>query len=93
MALTQQQEAMVGVYGKLPHVVNRFFTRRIRRGKIPFLTNMTTINFEVVEKFARKAKILQRGAEFPKAKLNGSAIKAVAPEVIKDSFPFFAEDQ
>lgn len=93
MALTQEQEAMVGVYGQVPHVVNRFFTRRIKKGKIPFLTNMQTINFEVVEDFARKAKILQRGAEFPKAKLNGSAIKAVTPEVIKDSFPFFATDE
>lgn len=93
MALTQQQEAMVGVYGKLPHVVNRFFTRRIKRGKIPFVTNAKVLNFEVVEEFARKAKILQRGAEFPKAKLKGSVIKAVAPEVIKDSFPFFADDQ
>lgn len=93
MALTQEQEAMVGVYGQVPHVVNRFFTRRIKKGKIPFLTNMQTINFEVVEEFARKAKILQRGAEFPKAKLNGSAIKAVTPEVIKDSFPFFATDE
>lgn len=93
MALTQQQEAWIGVYGELPHVVNRFFTRRIKKGKIPYVTNMTTINFEVVEKFVRKAKILQRGTEFPTAKLNGSAIKAVTPEIIKDSFPFFAEDQ
>lgn len=93
MALTQQQEAWLGVYGQIPHVVNRFFTRRIKKGKIPFITNMKTINFEVVKDFARKAKILQRGAEFPLAKLNGSTIQAVTPEVIKDSFPFFAEDQ
>ena len=65
MALTKQQEAFIGVYGKLPHVVNRFFTRRIKKGKIPFVTNMQTIVFEEVEKFVRKAKILQRGAEFP----------------------------
>lgn len=93
MALTQQQEAMVGVYGQLPHVVNRFFTRRIKRGKIPYITNMTTINYEVLKEFVRKAKILQRGAEFPIAKLNGSVIKSVTPEVIKDSFTFFPEDQ
>ena len=93
MALTREQEAWVGVYGEIPHVVNRFFTRRIKRGKIPYITNMTTINFEVVKEFARKAKILQRGAEFPTAKLNGSVIQSVTPEVIKDSFPFFAEDQ
>ena len=93
MALTQQQEAWIGVYGKLPHVVNRFFTRRIKKGKIPFITNAETISFEQVEKFARKAKILQRGAEFPIAKLNGSKIMSVVPEVIKDSFPFFPTDQ
>ena len=93
MALTQQQEAMVGVYGQLPHVVNRFFTRRIKRGKIPYITNMTTINYEVLKEFVRKAKILQRGAEFPIAKLNGSVIKSVTPEVIKDSFPFFVTDE
>ncbi|MGL5122559.1 MAG: hypothetical protein ACRC6K_00115 [Fusobacteriaceae bacterium] len=93
MALTQQQEAWIGVYGQVPHVVNRFFTRRIKKGKIPFITNMETINFEQVEKFARKAKILQRGAEFPMAKLNGSRIMSVVPEVIKDSFPFYPTDQ
>lgn len=93
MALTREQEAWVGVYGEIPHVVNRFFTRRIKRGKIPYVTNMTTINFEVVKEFARKAKILQRGAEFPTAKLNGSVIQSVTPEIIKDSFPFFADDQ
>lgn len=93
MALTKEQEAWVGVYGEIPHVVNRFFTRRIKRGKIPYITNMATINFEVVKEFARKAKILQRGAEFPVAKLNGSVIQSVTPEIIKDSFPFFAEDQ
>ena len=93
MALTQQQEAWIGVYGKLPHVVNRFFTRRIKKSKIPFITNAETISFEQVEKFARKAKILQRGAEFPIAKLNGSKIMSVVPEVIKDSFPFFPTDQ
>lgn len=93
MALTKQQEEFIGVYGKLPHVVNRFFTRRIKKGKIPFVTNMQTIVFEEVEKFVRKAKILQRGAEFPIAKLNGSKIKSVTPEIIKDSFPFFATDE
>ena len=93
MALTQQQEAMVGVYGQLPHVVNRFFTRRIKKGKIPFITNTQTINFEILEEFVRKAKILQREAKFPNAKLNGSSIKSVTPEVIKDSFPFFVTDE
>ena len=93
MALTAQQIAMIGVYGKLPNGVTNFFTRRIARGVIPFITNMTTISFEEVEKFAKNAKILQRGAEFPTAKLNGSIIKAVTPEVIKSSIPFFAEDQ
>lgn len=93
MALTQQQIAMVGVYGELPNTVTNFFTRRIKRGKIPFITNMTTISFEEIEKFSKKAKILQRGAEFPTAKLNGSIIKAVTPEVIKSSIPFYPEDQ
>lgn len=93
MALTAQQIAMLGVYGELPKNVTDFFTRRIARGVIPFITNMTTISFEEVEKFAKNAKILQRGAEFPVAKLNGSVIKAVTPEVIKSSFPFFAGDQ
>lgn len=93
MALTAQQIAMIGVYGKLPNGVTNFFTRRIARGVIPFITNMTTISFEEVEKFAKNAKILQRGAEFPAAKLNGSIIRAVTPEVIKSSVPFFAEDQ
>ena len=93
MALTREQEAWVGAYGQFPHVVNRFFTRRIKKGKIPYVTNTRTINFEVVKEFARKAKILQRGAEFPTAKLNGSVIQSVTPEIIKDSFPFFAEDQ
>lgn len=93
MALTAQQEVFIGVYGKIPHVVNRFFTRRIKKGKIPFITNTKTINFEELENWVRKAKILQREAEFPVAKLNGSSIKAVVPEVIKDSFPFSADDQ
>ena len=31
MALTKEQEAWVGAYGQFPHVVNRFFTRRIKR--------------------------------------------------------------
>ncbi|MDO5788170.1 MAG: hypothetical protein Q4P79_01805 [Fusobacterium sp.] len=93
MALTKQQIAMVGVYGALPNGVTNFFTRRIAKGKIPFITNMATISFEEVEKFAKNAKILQRGAEFPAAKLNGSTIKSVTPEMIKSSIPFYAEDQ
>ena len=93
MALTQQQIAMIGVYGELPNSVTNFFTRRISRGVIPFITNMKTISFEEVEKFAKNAKILQRGAEFPTTKLNGSVIKAVTPEVIKSSIPFYADDQ
>lgn len=92
MALTQKQEAWIGVYGTIPNVVNRFFTRRIAKGKIPYVTNLETIVFEQVEKFVRKSKILQRGSEFPKAKLNGSSIKSVTPEIIKDSFPFFPTD-
>lgn len=93
MALTQKQIAMIKLYGELPTSVTNFFTRRIARGVIPFITNMTTISFEEVEKFAKNAKILQRGAEFPTAKLNGSTIKAVTPELIKSSIPFYAEDQ
>lgn len=93
MALTVQQQAFIGVYGKIPHVVNRFFTRRIKKGKIPFVTNMKTINFEDLESFSKKAKILQRGAEFPLIKLNGSKIQSVTPEVIKTAFPFEPEDQ
>lgn len=93
MALTAQQQAFAGVYGKIPHVVNRFFTRRIKKGKIPFITNMKTINFEDLESFSKKAKILQREAEFPLIKLNGSKIQAVTPEVIKIAFPFEPEDQ
>lgn len=93
MALTAQQQAFAGVYGKIPHVVNRFFTRRIKKGKIPFITNMKTINFEELESFSKKAKILQREAEFPLIKLNGSKIQAVTPEVIKIAFPFEPEDQ
>lgn len=93
MALTEQQQAFAGVYGKIPHVVNRFFTRRIKKGKIPFITNMKTINFEELESFSKKAKILQREAEFPLIKLNGSKIQAVTPEVIKIAFPFEPEDQ
>lgn len=93
MALTAQQQAFVGVYGKIPHVTNRFFTRRIKKGKIPYITNMKTINFEELESFSKKAKILQREAEFPLIKLNGSKIQAVTPEVIKIAFPFEPEDQ
>lgn len=93
MALTTQQESFIGVFGKIPHVVNRFFTRRIKKGKIPFITNMKTINFEELESFSKKAKILQRGAEFPLVKLNGSKIQSVTPEVIKTAFPFEPEDQ
>ena len=93
MALTAQQQSFIGVYGKIPHVVNRFFTRRIKKGKIPFITNMKTINFEELESFSKKAKILQREAEFPLIKLNGSKIQAVTPEVIKIAFPFESEDQ
>lgn len=93
MALTQQQIAMIGVYGELPNVVTNFFTRRIMRGKIPYITNLTTISFEVLSEYARKAKILQRDAEFPAVKLAGSVIKAVSPEIIKESVPFLATDQ
>lgn len=91
--LTAQQQAFIGVYGKIPHVTNRFFTRRIKKGKIPYITNMKTINFEELESFSKKAKILQREAEFPLIKLNGSKIQAVTPEVIKIAFPFEPEDQ
>ncbi|MGL5950233.1 MAG: hypothetical protein ACRCZH_02275 [Cetobacterium sp.] len=92
MALNTQQEAWIGIYGRLPNNVNRFFTRRISKGKIPFVTNAQTIVYEEIKKHAHKAKILQRGEEFPTAKLNGSIVKSVTPEVLKDSVPFFAED-
>lgn len=91
--LTQQQIAMAGVFNTMPNTVTSFYTRRILRGKVPFITNMTTISFESIKDYARKARILQRGAEFPIAKLNGSELKAVTPEVIKESVPFYAYDQ
>lgn len=90
--LNQQQIAMVGVFGSLPTTTTTFFMRRIAKGKIPFITNATTISFEEITKELKKAKILQRGAEYPVAKLNGSIIKSVTPEVLKTSIPFTAED-
>lgn len=92
MALNARQEAWIGVYNDLPIAMSMFFTRRIARGKIPFMTNMTTINYEEIKKHAIKAKILKRGEKFPVAKLDGSVIKAVTPEMIKDSIPFTPYD-
>lgn len=93
MALTQEQITFAGVYGELKHVANRFFTRRIKNGKIPFLTNAQTISYEEVKKELKKAKILRREEEFPVAKIGGSVVKAVTPEVIKESITFLPTDQ
>jgi|GEM_PF-5238468 len=93
MALTQEQITFIGVYNEIPHVVNRFFTRRIKNGKIPFITNMETISFEEVKKQLKKAKILKREEEFPVAKTGGSVVKAVTPEVIKESMICLPTDQ
>lgn len=93
MALTQEQIVMAGVYGEIRHVANRFFTRRIKNGKIPLLTNAETISYEEVKKELKKAKILRREEEFPIAKIGGSVVKSVTPEVIKESIPFFPKDQ
>lgn len=92
MALNARQEAWIGVYNDLPTTISMFFTRRIARGKIPFVTNMVTLNYEEIKKHAVKAKILKRSEKFPVAKLDGSVIKAVTPEMIKDSIPFTAYD-
>ena len=48
MALTQEQITFAGVYGELKHVANRFFTRRIKNGKIPFRTNAQTISLSLI---------------------------------------------
>lgn len=92
MAINKQQQAWLGVYADLPNTYITFFTRRITRGKIPYVTNALTLTYEEIKAHAIRAKILQRGEKFPVAKLNGSVIKAVTPEVIKDAIPFFAGD-
>lgn len=83
----------MGVYNDLPYQVVRFFMRRLAKGTIPYLTNSKTLTYEELTDFAKKAKILKRGEKFPSAKLEGSVIRAVTPEVIKDAIPFEADDQ
>jgi hypothetical protein len=56
------------------------------------MTNAITINYEEIKNHAIKAKILKRGEKFPVAKLDGSVVKSVTPEMIKDSIPFSAYD-
>lgn len=92
MALNAQQIAWLGIYGDLPTSVAQFFVRRIARGKIPYVVNTKTIDYEEVKNHVVKAKILKRGEKFPVSKLNGSVIKGVTPEVIKDSIPFTPYD-
>ncbi|MGL5970423.1 MAG: hypothetical protein ACRC0F_07745 [Cetobacterium sp.] len=92
MALNTQQIAWLGVYGDLPTTVTQFFVRRIARGKIPYIVNTKSIDYEEVKNHVVKAKILKRGEKFPVSKLNGSIIKGVTPEVIKDSIPFTPYD-
>ncbi|MGL4977000.1 MAG: hypothetical protein ACRC5G_03200 [Cetobacterium sp.] len=92
MALNAQQIAWLGVYGDLPTTVTQFFVRRIARGKIPYIVNTKSIDYEEVKNHVVKAKILKRGEKFPVSKLNGSIIKGVTPEVIKDSIPFTPYD-
>ncbi|MGL5099137.1 MAG: hypothetical protein ACRC6B_03730, partial [Fusobacteriaceae bacterium] len=81
MALNTQQIAWLGVYGDLPTTVTQFFVRRIARGKIPYIVNTMSIDYEEVKDHVVKAKILKRGEKFPVSKLNGSVIKGVTPEV------------
>ncbi|MEG1339048.1 hypothetical protein [Cetobacterium sp.] len=92
MALNAQQVAWLGIYGGLPMTVQQFFVRRIARGKIPYVVNTKTIDYEEVKDHVVKAKILKRGEKFPVSRLNGSVIKGVTPEVIKDSIPFTPYD-
>lgn len=92
MALNAQQIAWLGIYGELPTTVTQFFVRRIARGKIPYVVNTKTIDYEEVKDHVVKARILKRGEKFPVSKLNGSVIKGVTPEVIKDSVPFTPYD-
>ncbi|WP_432204437.1 hypothetical protein ACQ9ZF_05105 [Cetobacterium somerae] len=92
MALNAQQIAWLGIYNDLPMTVTTFFLRRIARGKIPYVVNTKSIDYEEVKKHAIKAKILKRGEKFPTSRLNGSVIKGVTPEVIKDSIPFTPYD-
>lgn len=92
MALNAQQIAWLGVYANLPTTVSQFFVRRIAKGKIPYVVNTKTIDYEEVKEHVVKAKILKRGEKFPVSKLNGSVIKGVTPEVIKDSIPFTPYD-
>ncbi|MEG0398239.1 MAG: hypothetical protein RR656_04045, partial [Cetobacterium sp.] len=54
--------------------------------------NTKTIDYEEVKDHVVKAKILKRGEKFPVSRLNGSVIKGVTPEVIKDSIPFTPYD-
>lgn len=93
MALTRQQEAFLQVYNEMPAVVFMFFYRRIMKGTIPFMTNSETINYDVVKDKAVKAKILRRGDQFPVVTSRGFKRDAVTPEVLKESVPFFPEDQ
>lgn len=92
MSLNAQQIAWLGIYNDLPMTVTTFFLRRIARGKIPYVVNTKSIDYEEVKKHAIKAKILKRGEKFPTSRLNGSVIKGVTPEVIKDSIPFTPYD-
>lgn len=90
--ITTEQLALMGVYNDLPYQTVRFFTRRIAKGTIPYVSASKTLVYEQIADFAKKAKILKRGDKFPTAKLNGSEIKAVIPEVIKDAIPIEAGD-
>lgn len=90
--LNAQQIALLGVYGAAKPVVTTFYLRRILSNKMPYITNMETIAYEEIEKYVRQAHILRRGDKFPVTMLNGSVIKSVTPEVLKDSVPFKAGD-
>lgn len=90
--LNAQQIALLEIFGAANPVVTSFYLRRISGNKMPFVGNEKTIAYEEVEKYVRQAHILRRGDKFPVTTLNGSVVKAVTPEVIKDSIPFFASD-
>lgn len=91
--INTQQIAWSGIYNLIKPTIRKYFFKKINAGTSPYMTNMESIAYDEVEKTARQAHILRREDKFPVVQLNGSATRAVKPEVLKDSIPFSAADQ
>lgn len=90
--INKHKTQFMGIYRQANPFVSNFFGSKIAQGGNEYITALERIAFEDVAIFLSPAKIVRREDVHPVAKLNGSKIEAIEPEIIKQSMPIKPSD-